>query len=126
MNPPYPILSTCLPPATFVLISVKPITCKIPSMTLEQFKATLSEPCPPPGLHPLLQALWHDARGDWQIAHTIAQSHEGAAPYDRLHAYLHRKEGDTSNAAYWYRRANAERYTGALDQEWNDLVEEFL
>ena len=51
-----------------------------------------------------LQALWHDARGDWERAHEVCQrakSREG----DWVHAYLHRKEGDAGNAGYWYARA---------------------
>jgi hypothetical protein len=51
-----------------------------------------------------LQALWWDARGDWERAHEVCQrakSREG----DWVHAYLHRKEGDEDNAGYWYARA---------------------
>ena len=51
-----------------------------------------------------LRALWFAGRGGWEQAHEIAQedeSREGAW----VHAYLHRTEGDTSNANYWYRRA---------------------
>jgi len=33
-------------------------------MTLESFKATLKDGSPP-AVAPLLLALWHDARGDW-------------------------------------------------------------
>jgi hypothetical protein len=41
-------------------------------MTLDQFRATLSG-SHPPDVSPLLRALWHDAQGDWDRAHTIAQ-----------------------------------------------------
>lgn len=40
----------------------------------------------------------------------------------RVHAYLHRKEGDPSNAAYWYRRAGIGPFTGSLAEEWETLV----
>ncbi len=93
-------------------------------MTTEAFVKCLDLPNPPADLHPLLTALWHDARGDWQTAHSIAQSQEGTQSYDRLHAYLHRKEGDASNARYWYRRAGADLYIGSLDDEWKLLVSE--
>jgi hypothetical protein len=76
-------------------------------MTLDQFEASLSQSQPPAGLHPVVQGLWYDAKDDWEQAHNIAQSREGEQPYDRLHAYLHRKEGDKFNANYWYRRAKA-------------------
>ena len=73
-------------------------------MTLQQFRETLTSPEPPPGLGAALAALWHDGRGDWGAAHGVAQdinTPEGAW----IHAYLHRKEGDLSNARYWYRQA---------------------
>ncbi len=42
--------------------------------------------------------------GDWETAHAIAQRHEGDPAADWLHAVLHKIEGDTGNARYWYRR----------------------
>ncbi len=65
-------------------------------MTVDELKATLSADRPPDVTPPLL-ALWHDARGDWDKAHSIAQdiSDETGA---WIHAYLHRKEGDLGNA----------------------------
>jgi len=95
-------------------------------MTFEQFSASLSQPSPPSGISILLEALWFDANGDWEAAHNIAQSKEGTATYDRLHAYLHRVEGDTWNAGYWYRRARAEVYSGSLKEEWAFLVKSLL
>lgn len=96
-------------------------------MTFDQFTSTLNEPqLPAADLHPVLQALWHDAKGDWEAAHNIAQSREGTAAYDRLHAYLHRKEGDRFNAGYWYRRAGAPFFNGSLDEEWKGLVDTYL
>jgi hypothetical protein len=91
-----------------------------------EFLASLKDSKPPAGISPVLTALWHDAKGDWQAAHGIAQEHEGTKEYDRLHAYLHRKEGDASNARYWYRRAGAEVFTGTLEQEWQELVNQAL
>ncbi|GGM81359.1 hypothetical protein GCM10010967_11480 [Dyadobacter beijingensis] len=95
-------------------------------MTFEQFQESLTLPAPPKGLSVLLEALWHDANGDWEAAHNIAQSREGTRAYDRLHAYLHRVEGDTFNAGYWYRRAGAEVFKGNLKEEWADLVQVHL
>jgi hypothetical protein len=74
----------------------------------------------------LLKALFHDAQEDWEAAHDIAQSHEGTLLYDHLHAYLHRKEGDTWNANYWYRRAKTTMPNVSLKQEWSDLVDYFI
>lgn len=92
-------------------------------MTLDQFTDSLTQPQPPADLHPVLQALWHDANGRWEQAHDIAQSREGTQPYDQLHAYLHRKEGDRFNANYWYRRAGISFFDGPLEEEWKALVE---
>ncbi|MBE7212415.1 MAG: hypothetical protein INR65_15450 [Gluconacetobacter diazotrophicus] len=76
------------------------------------------------GLDGALLALWWDARGDWERAHTVAQDLPG--PDGALiHAYLHRKEGDLGNAGYWYRRAGRPVATGSLEEEWQGLVEEF-
>ena len=95
-------------------------------MTFDQFTATLSQAQPPADLHPVVQGLWYDANANWEQAHNIAQSREGEQTYDRLHAYLHRKEGDRFNANYWYRRAKAPFFEGSLDDEWRTLVKQYL
>jgi hypothetical protein len=43
-----------------------------------------------------------------------------------IHAYLHRKEGDASNAAYWYRRAGQPVATGPHDDEWRRIATALL
>jgi hypothetical protein len=94
-------------------------------MNISDFKATLAADAPPPTLSGLLLALWLDAKGDFDGAHAIAQdvsSSDGA----RVHAYLHRKEGDLSNARYWYRHAGADVPALSLDAEWQALVEGLL
>ncbi|REA62708.1 hypothetical protein DSL64_07230 [Dyadobacter luteus] len=95
-------------------------------MTFEQFTQSLSLDTLPAELPVLLQALWYDGKGDWEAAHNIAQSREGTRGYDRLHAYLHRVEGDEWNAGYWYRRAGAKVFRGSLKEEWTELVHELL
>jgi hypothetical protein len=52
----------------------------------------------------LIRAVDLALAGDWASAHEIAQSHEGEPEADWLHAVLHKIEGDTGNARYWYRR----------------------
>jgi hypothetical protein len=94
-------------------------------VTYEQFLATLSDADPPPGLSPAATALWLDGKGNWSGAHDLASdisSSDGA----RIHAYLHRKEGDLDNASYWYRRARETPVTGPLEEEWQSLVRRFL
>lgn len=95
-------------------------------MTFDQFRDSLSQTAPPTGVSPILQGLWYDANDDWEAAHNIAQSQEGTRTYDRLHAYLHRKEGDRFNANYWYRRAGASFFDGSLEDEWAVLVKQML
>jgi hypothetical protein len=95
-------------------------------MTIDEFRASLTQAQPPATVSPLLRALWHDANGQWEEAHNIAQSREGEAGHDRLHAYLHRKEGDDWNAGYWYHRAKAPVFTGSLDDEWFALAKQWL
>jgi len=95
-------------------------------MTSDQFTASLTQPQPPAGIHPILQALWYDANGRWEEAHHIAQTQEGEPLYDRLHAYLHRKEGDRFNADYWYGRAETPFFAGSLTEEWATLVRQRL
>jgi hypothetical protein len=94
-------------------------------MDLRTFKDSLSQPQPPAGLSPALRALWWDARGDWDKAHECAQERDDAAGM-RVHAYLHRKEGDQSNAGYWYRRCGVAPATSSLAEEWEAIVRALL
>jgi hypothetical protein len=94
-------------------------------MTLNQLRESLQQPAPPAALPPLLAALWWEAKGDWNQAHEIAQTENGAdAAW--VHAYLHRKEGDTANAGYWYRQASQPICTLPLDAEWEQIASALL
>ncbi len=94
-------------------------------MTFDEFKATLSDPDPPRGVARPLVALWHDAKGDWDAAHRVAQEVEDESGA-WVHGYLHRKEGDVSNAAYWYRRAGQPVVRGTLEDEWKAIATALL
>ena len=94
-------------------------------MDLAAFRASLAAAEPPPTLSHALRALWLDARGNWDGAHDAAQADEGGAG-DWVHAYLHRKEGDAGNAAYWYRRARKPVCKTSLDEEWAAIAEALL
>ncbi len=94
-------------------------------MDLSAFKQSLDQSAPPADLGPALAALWHEAKGDWDQAHRLAQSQKDADGA-WVHAYLHRVEGDTSNAGYWYRRAEYPPSTAPLKQEWDEIAEALL
>ena len=96
-------------------------------MTLTEFNATLEKNAKnvPPSVSPALIALWHDAKGDWARAHEVAQEIDDATG-SWVHAYLHRKEGDEGNAAYWYRKAGKPVARGPLDAEWTRIVTALL
>ena len=91
-------------------------------MTFVEFISAAVEP---PDLSPALRALWHDRRGDWEEAHRIVMDESGEAEA-WVHAYLHRREGDLPNAAYWYRRAGKTTARGPLEEEWTSIVHSLL
>jgi hypothetical protein len=94
-------------------------------VTLADFKRTTTDAAAPASLSPALTALWYDARGDWNAAHEAAQAIENETGA-WIHAYLHRKEGDASNAAYWYRRAGRPVSRASLDVEWEEIATALL
>jgi hypothetical protein len=55
----------------------------------------------------ILRAALHLLNDDLPRCHAIAQSAEGDATFDYLHAIVHRREGDYGNAKYWYGRVAA-------------------
>ena len=81
-------------------------------LKLEKVPSHFSEP---------LAGLWYDAKGNWQKAHEAVQD-DSSSESAWVHAYLHRKEGDLSNAKYWYRRASKKVCNEPLGQEWEELV----
>ena len=94
-------------------------------MDIKSFKASVENDAPPADISTGLQALWHDAKGDWDTAHTLSQKipdPEGAW----VHAYLHRVEGDESNAGHWYSRAGKPHSQAELAQEWEEIASALL
>jgi len=89
------------------------------------YKNSLSLSSLPDTMSVYLKALWHDAKGDWDKAHNIIQDvPDKTASW--IHAYLHRKEGDLANAAYWYDRARQPVATDPLPAEWERIVTALL
>lgn len=94
-------------------------------MDIHTFEQSLTADAPPRGLPPALVALWHDARGHWASAHTLVQGDPSRASA-WVHAYLHRKEGDHTNASYWYARAGLTMSHESLEAEWRDIARSLL
>lgn len=94
-------------------------------MTAPEFKKFVASEAPPAGLSTALAALWWEAKGDWSRAHALVDELEtknGMA----VHAYLHRKGGETSNADYWYERAGRQFQRLDFEAAWQALVETLL
>jgi hypothetical protein len=97
-------------------------------MSLGDFQLSVTrDAAPPTGLSLPLQALWHDARGDWDQAHACAQNDHGRDG-SWVHAYMHRKEGDLGNAGYWYARAGRKMPVSSvtLETEWAAIAGELI
>ncbi len=94
-------------------------------MNFAAFRTSCELDVPPAGLAAPVEALWWDAKGDWARAHGLVdelETPEGMA----VHAYLHRKEGEASNAEYWYRLAGRGYFRERFEEEWAALVEGLL
>lgn len=90
-------------------------------MNFADFKKSLETGVLPAGTTVYLQALWHDKKGEWQKAHELIQDlQDKTAAW--IHAYLHRKEGDTWNADYWYNKAGRKRPSLSLNEEWEEIT----
>ena len=94
-------------------------------MTFDEFRQSLTASEPPSGVTLALVGLWWDGKGDWTRAHEAAQQDEGRDG-SWVHAYLHRKEGDQRNAAYWYGRAGKRVCRQPLDAEWLNIAIDLL
>lgn len=93
-------------------------------MSFPEFQDSIARgTVPPAGASGALQALWHDARADWDAAHNAAQD-DHSRDGSWVHAYLHRKEGDEGNAGYWYARAGRRAPVAGttLAAEWEAIA----
>lgn len=71
----------------------------------------------------IYKALVFAKEGKWHEAHEIAQSKEGHPDFDRLHALVHRIEGDAFNARYWYNICKLKVPSVTIDQEISELMQ---
>jgi hypothetical protein len=85
------------------------------------FISSLSSEQPPAGLSVHAESLWFAGKGDWEKAHELIQDVDDSQAA-QIHAFLHRQEGDISNAGYWYARAGSHMPDLSLEEEWESLV----
>ena len=90
-------------------------------MQFDEFNKSIAAAAPPENLNQYALALWYDAKGHWEKAHAIVQDMQDSTGA-RIHGYLHRKEGDSGNAAYWYTRAGRQMPTNTLHKEWEEIA----
>ena len=92
-------------------------------MTIDEFRKSLSSEKPPGGIAPAVIALWHDARGDWDEAHRVAQDVPDGQGGAWVHAYLHRKEGALVFTSYETgRRYRVTVLAGDLHREGDEAL----
>lgn len=94
-------------------------------MKLTDLKESLLADYPPEDASIYIKALWYDAKNNWNKSHELIQDlPDKNASW--IHAYLHRKEGDTWNADYWYSKAGKKRPPVSLQEEWEQIVSALL
>ena len=71
------------------------------------------------------KALEFAKEGKWDEAHKLVQPYSDPKSC-LIHGYLHRVEGDLSNAGYWYRRAGKPHCQDSLDTEWAEIARVLL
>ena len=107
---------------------MRSVSRTLAQMSFEELQQSIArDAAPPAGTSLALQALWHDARGDWESAHGCAQD-DHSRDGSWVHAYLHRKEGDVGNAGYWYSRAGRPLPAKGLplDAEWAEIARDVI
>ena len=91
-------------------------------MNYDNFIKLTKESKPPVTLLGVQLALWYAMKNNWDMAHNIVQDiNTDIASW--IHAYLHRVEGDFSNANYWYKRADKKSSNESLETELDNIIE---
>ena len=90
-------------------------------MNYDNFLRLTKESKPPAELLGIELVLWHAMKNNWDMAHNIVQDiSTNSASW--IHAYLHRFEGDSKNANYWYSRAGKKSSSESLQVELNNII----
>ena len=90
-------------------------------MNYSKFIELVNQETPPDDLDGIRLAIWYIMKDYWDMAHNIVQDVDSEIA-SWIHAYLHRQEGDISNAHYWYSKAGKKAYSGDLKPELNDII----
>ena len=90
-------------------------------MQYDDFIKLTKESEPSEKLSGIHLAIWYAIKNNWEMAHKIVQNINSKTS-SWIHAYLHRQEGDISNAHYWYSRAGKKAYSGDLKPELDDII----
>ena len=91
-------------------------------MNYDNFIKLTKESNPSGSLFGIQLALWHAIKNNWDMAHNIVQDiNTDTASW--IHAYLHRVEGDLSNANYWYKRSGKKSSDESLETELYNIIE---
>lgn len=69
-----------------------------------------------------IHALNLVSQGNWDGAHHLIQEHSDELAC-LIHGYLHREEGDLSNANYWYSRIGHDIPDNTLEEEYHRLYQ---
>lgn len=103
------------------------IMVKPPMTANELARSAANDASASDGLSPVAKTLWLARAGQWDAAHDLCQDLPGMAG-SWIHAYLHREEGDDSNAAYWYSRAGKRMPASSLTlaEEWMEIARNLL
>ena len=90
-------------------------------MEYKKFTELTKNTKPSTELKGIYLALWYAKKDDWDMAHNITQDIRTETAF-WIHAYLHRVEGDTSNANYWYRKARKDPSSGTFESELDNII----
>ena len=91
-------------------------------MQYDDFIKSTKESEPTDKLSGVHLAIWYAVKNNWDMAHNIVQD-INTQTASWIHAYLHRVEGDISNAHYWYNRAKKEPSSESLKSELDDIIQ---
>lgn len=69
-----------------------------------------------------IQTLDLISQGDWNKAHQLIQGSKDEIAC-QIHGYLHREEGDLTNASYWYDRVDRDIPNNSLEEELDRLYQ---